>query len=143
MRRMYGDFEMTTRYGPPKQEGKQRKRNVDDGFDFDVPGIPDWVGVPGEEPDRDVRGGDSIFDNLRSKRQSQSFRGSGPSRNQQSQRQTQTTPPKPQSAATANSGSSINSGSSSSSSSSSNNSNPNDTGRYVCSIIFFILMKIL
>lgn len=127
MRRMYGDFEMTSRYGPPKQDSKQRKRNVDDGFDFDVPGIPDWVGVPGQEPDRDVRGGDSIFNNLRSKRQAQSFRGSGPSRNQQSQRQTQTTPPKPQTAATANSGSSINSGSSSSSSS--NNSNPNDTGR--------------
>lgn len=78
MRRMYGDFEMTTSYGPPPQSTKKRKRHTDH-FDFEIPGIPDLIGSPGDYPEPDQKG-ESYFKKWRTKRQSQNFRNSNTSR---------------------------------------------------------------
>lgn len=85
---MYGDFEMITTYGPPDQS--TRNKRYTEYFDFDVPGIPDLVGEPGEYPEPDNKG-DSYFKNWRAKRQAQSLRNSSssssrPNNNQQSRR---------------------------------------------------------
>lgn len=96
MRRMYGDFEMTTTYGPPTQTSRKKRRHTEH-FDIGVPGVPDLIGAPGAEPGIDEKG-DSFFNKWRTKRQSQSFRGSNANasnnRNNQSNRrgnQSQTT----------------------------------------------------
>lgn len=77
MRRMYGDFEMSTQYGPPSSSAAgsgKRKRQTDE---F---GVPDFVGPPGSDMDEIPLGklngdggggsGDSYFSKWRSKRQS-------------------------------------------------------------------------
>lgn len=72
MRRMYGDFEITTEYGPPRQQNKKLKR---DSVSDLPPGVPDPIGVPGSLPleERDASG-DSYFSEWRTKRQvNQSF----------------------------------------------------------------------
>lgn len=82
MRRMYGDFEMSTSYGPPPVQtgggtsNKKKKRQTDEHhhFDFEVPGVPDFIGKPGSTPAVDSKG-DSYFSKWRTKRQSQAFRG--------------------------------------------------------------------
>lgn len=73
MRRMYGDFEMSTQYGPPSQTSSKKRKRHTDNFDFDVPGVPDFIGKPGFEPDADTKG-ESYFNKWRPKRQTQSFR---------------------------------------------------------------------
>ncbi|XP_055638968.1 protein spaetzle 3 [Toxorhynchites rutilus septentrionalis] len=82
MKRMYGDFEMTSRYSPPPQGGNKRKRHLqgstDDHFTI-LPELMDLYGVPGspDGPQEFASGrGDSYFGRLRNKRQSQS-RGNG------------------------------------------------------------------
>ncbi|XP_052894374.1 protein spaetzle 3 [Anopheles moucheti] len=74
MKRMYGDFEMASRF-PPSSPGRKRKRSVpgtdpygdDDEFTL-LPELMDLYGEPGGE----VRlGGDSYFSKLRKKRQNQ------------------------------------------------------------------------
>lgn len=72
MRRMYGDFEMSTQYGPPAK-GK-RKRHTDEFDDGPLPpGVPDFVGPAGSDMDEiplpDALHGDSYFSKWRSKRQ--------------------------------------------------------------------------
>lgn len=82
MRRMYGDFEMTTVYGPPIQTQRQHKRGAMDHFDFEIPGVPDMVGEPGLGTDsfpKPDKLGDSYFKHWRTKRQNQSPRGSNTS----------------------------------------------------------------
>lgn len=80
MKRMYGDFEMTSRYSPPPQGGKRKRhlQGTDDHFTI-LPELMDLYGVPGS-PDGPQAfasgGGDSYFGRLRDKRQSQS-RGNG------------------------------------------------------------------
>ncbi|XP_055713594.1 protein spaetzle 3 [Phlebotomus papatasi] len=82
MRRMYGDFQMSSEYGPPLQRLRKKKRSADSesGIDEDdwewgeMPGVPDMIGPPGSGPDpiRDAGpSGDSYFTKWRSKRQSQ------------------------------------------------------------------------
>lgn len=82
MRRMYGDFQMSSEYGPPLQRLRKKKRSTDSesGIDEDdwewgeMPGVPDMIGPPGSGPDpiRDAGpSGDSYFTKWRSKRQSQ------------------------------------------------------------------------
>lgn len=83
MKRMYGDFEMTSRY-PPLQPNRKRKRHVqglDDDFTI-LPDLMDLYGVPGslDNPEPILSSGDSYFGRLRNKRQSTSGRtnsGSG------------------------------------------------------------------
>lgn len=74
MRRMYGDFEIITEYGPPKQQNQKEKRSS---YVNDMPpGVPDPIGVPGEGLPLENSGasGDSYFSEWRSKRQAnQSF----------------------------------------------------------------------
>lgn len=78
MRRMYGDFEMTTRYGPPPaQRLKKKKRSTmsfgaDEDFFDDIPGIPDMIAPAGAGSDpvpHESSGGDSFFSKFREKRQ--------------------------------------------------------------------------
>lgn len=82
MRRMYGDFQMNSQYGPPPPPGqaKKRKRQVVDNDndpmdDIPLPGVPDYIGPPAEGeqstpvPQKTPKG-DSIFAKWRSKRQS-------------------------------------------------------------------------
>lgn len=73
MKRMYGDFEMTSRY-PPLQPSRKRKRHaqgMDDDFTI-LPDLMDLYGVPGSlnEPEPILSSGDSYFGRLRNKRQS-------------------------------------------------------------------------
>lgn len=78
MRRMYGDFEMTTKYGPPSQRLKKKRSTTsfgaDEDFFDDIPGIPDMISPAGSEADpvRQEGGGtgDSYFSKFRGKRQS-------------------------------------------------------------------------
>ncbi|XP_058450663.1 protein spaetzle 3 [Malaya genurostris] len=76
MKRMYGDFEMTSRNPPPLQPSRKRKRHLqetDDHFTI-LPELMDLYGVPGspDAPEMFVNGaGDSYFGKLRNKRQSQ------------------------------------------------------------------------
>lgn len=84
MRRMYGDFEMSTQYGPPPSTGK-RKRAAND---TPPPGVPDFVGPPGSDmdeiPSPDIKG-TSYFSNWRrAKRQSNNFGRSNNSTRQNS-----------------------------------------------------------
>uniref|UniRef100_A0AAG5DEY5 Spaetzle domain-containing protein n=1 Tax=Anopheles atroparvus TaxID=41427 RepID=A0AAG5DEY5_ANOAO len=83
MKRMYGDFEMTSRF--PSSPGRKRKRSAtggdgpDDGDFTLLPELMDLYGEPGGA----VRlGGDSYFSTLRKKRQNQNSnaRGSGAGR---------------------------------------------------------------
>lgn len=94
---MYGDFAMTTKYGPPPAEkygppgnSKKRKRNVPNEetdeqqfniFDADedgnyLPGVPDYISPPpGLELDPvplTTAKGESYFDKYRNKRQTNS-----------------------------------------------------------------------
>ncbi|XP_053672565.1 protein spaetzle 3 [Anopheles nili] len=76
MKRMYGDFEMASRF--PTSPGRKRKRSASGGGPYDgeddddftlLPELMDLYGDPGG----DVRlGGDSYFSKLRKKRQNQS-----------------------------------------------------------------------
>lgn len=84
MKRMYGDFEMTSRYPPLQQPGqtggRKRKRHLqgaDDPFTI-LPELMDLYGAPGsaDEPDLYVNGGESYFGKLRKKRQSTGRNGS-------------------------------------------------------------------
>lgn len=84
MKRMYGDFEMTSRYPPLQQPGqtggRKRKRHLqgtDDPFTI-LPELMDLYGVPGspDEPDMYVNGGESYFGKLRKKRQNTGRNGS-------------------------------------------------------------------
>lgn len=81
MKRMYGDFEMSSRY-PPLQTNRKRKRHVqgmDDDFTI-LPELMDLYGVPGSlnDPVSSFGGsGDSYFGRLRDKRQSSNGRGNG------------------------------------------------------------------
>ena len=94
MRRMYGDFIMSTEYGPPKQNTeyglpRQRKKKrdttdnlhtSDEGEESYLPGVPDYIGPPpGFEPDpvpMTTEKGESYFDHWRAKRQTnQSYGG--------------------------------------------------------------------
>ena len=77
MRRMYGDFEMTTRYGPPTQRSKKKRSTMsfgsDEDFFDDIPGIPDMIAPAGSSDDpvrHETSGGDSFFSKFREKRQS-------------------------------------------------------------------------
>lgn len=77
MKRMYGDFEMSSRY-PPLQTNRKRKRQVqgmDDDFTI-LPELMDLYGVPGSADDPVSFGGsgDSYFGRLRDKRQSSTGR---------------------------------------------------------------------
>ncbi|KFB45606.1 AGAP008360-PA-like protein [Anopheles sinensis] len=80
MKRMYGDFEMTSRF--PSSPGRKRKRSTGGGGgpdDEDFTLLPELMDLYGE-PGGAVRlGGDSYFSTLRKKRQNQnsSARGSG------------------------------------------------------------------
>lgn len=83
MRRMYGDFEMTTKYGPPSQRLKKKRSTMsfggDEDFLDDIPGIPDMIAPAGSdaEPERhESSGGDSFFNKFRTKRQSNRGRAS-------------------------------------------------------------------
>lgn len=76
MRRMYGDFEMTTKYGPPGQRSKKKRSamnfGMDDDFFDDIPGTPDMISPAGsnDEPVRHEEGtGESYFSKFRAKRQ--------------------------------------------------------------------------
>ncbi|XP_062547418.1 protein spaetzle 3 isoform X2 [Armigeres subalbatus] len=80
MKRMYGDFEMTSRF-PPGQNNRKRKRHVqgmDDEFTI-LPELMDLYGVPGslDAPAFSGGNGDSYFGRLRDKRQSSNNRGNG------------------------------------------------------------------
>lgn len=86
MKRMYGDFEMTSKY-PPLQQNRKRKRhlrNVDEDEHFTIlPELMDLYGVPGSqnEPEHLANhGGNSYFGGLRNKRQTQG-RGNGATSN--------------------------------------------------------------
>jgi len=72
MRRMYGDFEMFTQYGPPLPNSK-RKRDTNGFVNITLPpGVPDLVGPPGSDtpPHEDTGSGASFFHEYeRSKRQ--------------------------------------------------------------------------
>lgn len=70
MKRMYGDFEMNTGYGPPLQQNKKKKkkRNAARYDDVLSPELMDLYGPPGTPPEP-VR--DSYFSKLRNKRQAQ------------------------------------------------------------------------
>lgn len=73
MRRMYGDFEMVTQYGPPLQNSK-RKRDTSSFHNSTMPpGVPDLIGPPeilSNDNDDDVIGsGASYFEEYRTKRQ--------------------------------------------------------------------------
>lgn len=80
MKRMYGDFEMTSRY-PPSQPNRKRKRHVqgmDDDFTL-LPDLMDLYGLPGSlnDPEPILSSGDSYFGRLRNKRQSTGGRTNG------------------------------------------------------------------
>lgn len=87
MRRMYGDFEMTTRYGPPSSQRLKKKRSTtsfgaDEDFLDDIPGIPDMIAPAGSDsaPVRhESSGGESFFNKFRAKRQSNRATGAGAS----------------------------------------------------------------
>lgn len=83
MRRMYGDFEMVTQYGPPLQSGK-RKRDVNSFNNGTTmpPGVPDLIGPP-ETIDTEHDGGSaSYFTEYREKRQTNpNFDRNGSQRN--------------------------------------------------------------
>jgi hypothetical protein len=72
MRRMYGDFEMLTQYGPPLPNSK-RKRDIHSFENATMPpGVPDFIGPPvsESEPIEDTSpSGDSFFNEYRNKRQ--------------------------------------------------------------------------
>lgn len=70
MRRMYGDFEMLTQYGPPLPNSK-RKRDTNSFHNSTMPpGVPDLIGPPETDLNDDTSGsGASYFDEYRSKRQ--------------------------------------------------------------------------
>lgn len=81
MKRMYGDFEMSSRYPPLQTNGRKRKRHVqgmEDDFTI-LPELMDLHGVPGSLDDPVLFGGsgDSYFGRLRDKRQSSNGRGNG------------------------------------------------------------------
>lgn len=86
MRRMYGDFEMTTKYGPPSSQRLKKKRSTmsfggDEDFLDDIPGIPDMIAPAGSDA-QPVRqegggGGESYFSQFRAKRQSNRGRATG------------------------------------------------------------------
>lgn len=69
MRRMYGDFQMTTEYGPPLQQSNKRKRDASKS-DY-LPGVPDVFGSMDDIPSpvEEKTAGDSYFSKWRSKRQ--------------------------------------------------------------------------
>lgn len=76
MRRMYGDFEMTTKYGPPGRGSKKKRSAMSFGADEDfldeIPGIPDMIAPAGSEQDpvrHESSGGESFFAKFREKRQ--------------------------------------------------------------------------
>lgn len=69
MRRMYGDFQMTTEYGPPLQNSNKRKReasNIEH-----PPGVPDILASLDDLPRPNVgtSSGESYFSKWRSTRQ--------------------------------------------------------------------------
>ncbi|XP_059613407.1 protein spaetzle 3-like [Phlebotomus argentipes] len=70
MRRMYGDFQMSSVYGPPLQRLRKKKRSTtsanDDWEWGEMPGVPDMIGIPESGSDPVV---DSHFTKWRSKRQ--------------------------------------------------------------------------
>lgn len=90
MRRMYGDFEMSTKYGPPTTASstastKQRKRQTDE-FDAEKggslpPGVPDLITAFNAESMDDIPSpvvhstGESYFSKWRSKRQNRNRNG--------------------------------------------------------------------
>lgn len=75
MRRMYGDFEMVTEYGPPREYGPPKnKRKRETNFYFFnstmPPGVPDMIGPPDIISNDDTSGsGASYFEEYRNKRQ--------------------------------------------------------------------------
>lgn len=75
MRRMYGDFEMTTKYGPPTRLKKKRSTmsfGADEDFMDDIPGIPDMISPAGSSDDpvrQEGVEGESYFSKFRAKRQ--------------------------------------------------------------------------
>lgn len=75
MKRMYGDFEMTSRYPPlqqPQTGGRKRKRHLQGVDDFTIlPELMDLYGAPGSPDAPYVNGGESYFGKMRKKRQSQ------------------------------------------------------------------------
>lgn len=70
MRRMYGDFEMVTQYGPPLPNSK-RKRDTSSFHNSTMPpGVPDLIGPPEIIANNDESGsGASYFEEYRNKRQ--------------------------------------------------------------------------
>lgn len=82
MRRMYGDFEMITQYGPPLPNNK-RKRDVNSFNNQTMPpGVPDLIGPPETEDYVHNGGSASYFTEYRAKRQTnQNFARNGSQRN--------------------------------------------------------------
>lgn len=95
MRRMYGDFQMATQYGPPNPSSNKRKREIYENDLDDImlpPGVPDFVADPSTDPtnpkpETDSKG-DSYFSQWRSKRQSTGNQSFGGRSNQNNQRPT-------------------------------------------------------
>nr|CAD7606768.1 unnamed protein product [Timema genevievae] len=69
MKRMYGEFQMSTEYGPPRESRRTNKREAPS-----LPGVPDLHGPPVVDPANDKQSGESYFSKLRQTRQSSSFR---------------------------------------------------------------------
>nr|CAD7415897.1 unnamed protein product [Timema cristinae] len=69
MKRMYGEFQMSTEYGPPRESRRTNKREAPS-----LPGVPDLHGPPVVDPATDKQSGESYFSKLRQTRQSSSFR---------------------------------------------------------------------
>lgn len=94
MRRMYGDFEMVTEYGPPLPNSK-RKRDTSStnstGFSAMPPGVPDLVGPPEMMSNSDDFSGSgaSYFEEYRTKRQT------NPNNFRSTNQRTTNSPPKP------------------------------------------------
>nr|CAD7464215.1 unnamed protein product [Timema tahoe] len=69
MKRMYGEFQMSTEYGPPRESRRTNKREAPS-----LPGVPDLHSPPVVDPANDKQSGESYFSKLRQTRQSSSFR---------------------------------------------------------------------
>ncbi|KAJ6649106.1 Protein spaetzle 3, partial [Pseudolycoriella hygida] len=70
MRRMYGDFEMVTQYGPPLQSNKRKRDTNYVNNSTMAPGVPDMIGPPDNIINTDQSGsGASYFEEYRKKRQ--------------------------------------------------------------------------
>lgn len=72
MRRMYGDFEMVTEYGPPLPNSKRKRDTSSFRNSTMPPGVPDLIGPPQllkNDDEGDHGSGSSYFEEYRNKRQ--------------------------------------------------------------------------